>query len=225
MHDDQLVLPWGTVTPEFWSDLAEDEPDEPPAYEEPAFLAEMRTAEPVPAAALPAPAREVPTAVLGPVAVGQAPAAAPAPVQSEQADYAGRFAALAEKLTKPQTNLTLLLASSEAMHLDQELTDVFGPSDPNVISVRELRALIAHLQGQRAAAARLYLHVTGLQATVAGVGHDLTKANAQRTFAEWKAITDPVERAAVGRDILPMLTAVAGAKAKATREVQAALGG
>lgn len=210
MQDDQQARPWGVVTPDFWAEpaaapdprLAEatEWDDDDVLYEEPSAVAAVRTGPP------------------------QLPPVAAAEPSRGDTDYAGRFAALAEQLTRPQTNLALLLASSEAVQLEQELVQAFGSSDPNVIGVRELRALIAHLQGHRAAAARLYLNVTGLQAMGVGVGHPLTRANAQRTFAEWKAITDPAERAAVGREILPMLTAVAGAKAKATREVQAALG-
>ncbi|MBP0453935.1 hypothetical protein J5Y04_30990 [Kitasatospora sp. RG8] len=202
LQDDQQAGPWGIVTPEFWA-KPDAKPDPGPA-EAAEWEDDLRYEEPAAVAA----AR---------TAASQRP---PLP----EAGHAARFAALAGKLSKPQTGLTLLLAAAEAVQLDQELSAARGPSDPNVIGVRELRALIAHLQGQRAEAARLYLHVTGLQATAAGLGHDLTKANAQRAFAEWRSIADPVERAAVGRDILPMLTAVAGPKAKPTREVQAALG-
>ncbi|MFE3502962.1 hypothetical protein [Kitasatospora sp. NPDC059160] len=200
LQDDQQARPWGLVTPEYWAGPTAD--PGPGSAEVPED--EPRYEEPsvVAAARAPVPEHGVDIGV----------------------DHAARFAALAQALTRPQTNVTLLLASAEAVRLDQELTAAFGASDPNVISARELRALIAHLQGRRAEAARLYLHVTGLQATSAGVGHELTRTNAQRAFAEWRAIADPAERAAVGRDILPMLTAVAGSKAKVTREVQVAVG-
>ncbi|MFJ8627443.1 hypothetical protein ACIRD3_32010 [Kitasatospora sp. NPDC093550] len=201
LRDDQQARPWGVVTSEFWAEPAA-EPEPGPA-DTPEWDEDLRYEEPA--------------------AVAAARTTTPQHPPQPGAGHAARFAALAGKLGTPQTGVTLLLAAAEAVQLDQELTATCGPGHPNTVGVRELRALIAHLQGQRAEAARLYLHVTGLHASVAGLGHDLTKTNAQRAFAEWRSIADPAERAAVGRDILPMLTAVAGPKARPTREVQSYL--
>lgn len=137
---------------------------------------------------------------------------------------AQRFAELTTALAFPQTTVSLLTAAAKAAELDQEATAALGPADPNVANVRELRGLIARLQGRRAEAARWYLHTAGLHIAVGGVGDARAKAGAKNALADWREIPDPHERTAVGRDLLAMLTAVAGSEAMPTGEVRAYLG-
>ncbi|WP_329492589.1 hypothetical protein OG618_37565 (plasmid) [Kitasatospora sp. NBC_01246] len=222
LTEDQLARPWGEVAADFWAvPTPEPEPehhDEPVAYTvPPVYAAARQSAPPTLPGPSPAPAVDrVPSAVIAP----QAPAPQPMP-----AAYRDRIEDLAKKLSRPQTNLQMMLAESEAQHLDAEITAAFGPADQNTINIRELRGMISHLQGNPAAAARWHLHTTGLQAGISGTGHDLTKASARRAYAMWTAIRDPAERAAVGAEILPMLTVVAGSNAKPTKAVQKFLGG
>ncbi|MDH6711215.1 hypothetical protein P3T27_007968 [Kitasatospora sp. MAA19] len=211
LQDDQLAHPWGTVTPDFWADpatepgpgTAEDADwDEDLLYEEPAAVAAARAD---------APQRRV-------------PAASSAPAPAGEATLEARFQTLTAALTTQRTDVELLLAASEAAQLDQEATDTLGPSAPSLASIRELRGLIARLQGDRAAAARWHLHVVGLHAALGGTADLRTKASARHAITDWRQIADPEQRAAVGREILPMLKAVAGPHAKPTREVQNYLG-
>ncbi|MFD8706844.1 hypothetical protein ACFV1W_30290 [Kitasatospora sp. NPDC059648] len=164
-------------------------------------------------------ARPVPPAPEQPAAVEASaePAAMPEAFRE-------RITQLMATLSTPQTGVALLMAQAEAQRLDEEITAAYGPGHQHTINARELRGWIAHLQGDHATAARWHLHTTGLQAQATAVDHPQTKATAQRTYAMWKAIREPAERAAVGVEILPMLQAVTGRASRPVKDVQAVVG-
>ncbi|MFD0386484.1 hypothetical protein ACFQ2B_40525 [Streptomyces stramineus] len=118
----------------------------------------------------------------------------------------------------------LAAANVEAERIDREFTATFGAAHSHTINVRELRGWIAHLMGQPAAAARWYLHTTGLQAQVWGTEHEFTRASAERAVQQWSGVTDPTERLALGSELLPMLRVVTGETSDATRAVRAVVG-
>ncbi|MET8623497.1 hypothetical protein ABZW30_07025 [Kitasatospora sp. NPDC004669] len=193
LHEDQPARPWGTVTPDFWA--VADESGW--ADDEEALGYE----EPAVFAA----------------------ARASLPGNSSADDFARRFAELATCLNRPCTDAELALAAQDAGLFDQNVTAALGPADSNIASVRELRGLIARRQGHHTEAARWHLHTAGLHVVASGVSDPRARASAKHTLADWRDIPDPAERAAVAREILPMLTAIAGPGAKPTKEVQAYL--
>ncbi|MEV8476184.1 hypothetical protein [Streptomyces sp. NPDC051173] len=164
-----------------------------------------------PATAVPAPAE--PGAA--PPAVGQTEVPPP------PAEYRWRIAAVTAACVPPVDPQRLAVANVEAEQIDREFTAAFGAAHSHTINVRELRGWIAHLMGQPAAAARWYLHTTGLQAHVWGTEHEFTRASAGRAVQQWKGVTDPAERLALGSELLPMLRAVTGETSDATLAVQA----
>ncbi|MGW2252564.1 hypothetical protein ACWCXH_20540 [Kitasatospora sp. NPDC001660] len=194
LHEDQPARPWGTVTPAFWA-----VPEEPVVGEDEGLYYE-----------------EPPVFAAARSNLPEPPSPAP--------DFAHRFAELTATLGQPQTNGALMTAAAKAGELDQEVTAALGPADPNVANVRELRGLIARLQGRPAEAARWHLHTTGLHIAAGGAGTARARASAKHALADWREILDPAERAAVGREFLPVLTAIAGLTAPPVREVQAYLG-
>ncbi|GHF88914.1 hypothetical protein GCM10018790_77840 [Kitasatospora xanthocidica] len=153
-----------------------------------------------------------------PAAFASARTSPPATPPAE--DIVRRFAELAAHLADPLTDAELALAALRAATLDQDITTLLGPGDRNVASVRELRGLIAGRQGHHATAARWHLHTAGLHTLTSGTDAPRSRSSAHHALAAWREIADHAERAVVAREILPMLTAVAGPTARPTREVQ-----
>ncbi|MFV8133175.1 hypothetical protein [Streptomyces syringium] len=155
----------------------------------------------------------------------------PAPGAAEQrevppppAEYRERIEAVTTACVPPVDPQRLAAAAVEAERIDQEFTTAYGAAHSHTINMRELRGWIAHLMGQPAAAARWYLHTTGLQAQVWGAEHEFTRASAERAVQQWSGVTDPAERLALGSELLPMLRVVTGETSAATRAVRAVVG-
>ncbi|GHG56683.1 hypothetical protein [Streptomyces griseocarneus] len=199
--DDQVMAPWGIVTPDFWVDPAREQAQEP-AQE--------------PASATAAPAAPTP----GPTAQPEEnPAAPPPPPEA----YRERIDKVVAAFATPGDQARLAEAGVEAERLDEEITAQYGPAHTHTVNVRELRGWLAHLSGESGVAVRWYLHTTGLQMAAWGPGHELTQGSAQRAAHIWMGITDPVEALAVGSELMAMLVAVTGHDSKAARKVRAGM--
>ncbi|MFI9332931.1 hypothetical protein ACIGZJ_36025 [Kitasatospora sp. NPDC052868] len=146
----------------------------------------------------------------------------PTPGDAEPEAYRERLTALSARLTaSPQTFVSLQLAAVEARELASEAGAALGTTHPYTIGAHDLQGWIAHVQGRHGDAARWHLHTAGLHATASGVTHQSTVDTARRAYGMWQLITDPAEQAAVGQALMPMLTAVLGAKSAEAAAVAA----
>lgn len=195
--DDQVMAPWGIVTPDFWAD-----PTREPAVAVPTAPAGETVAQPEPE---PEPEKE--------------PAAPLPPPET----YRERIESVVAAFADPADRARLAEAGVEAERLDEEITAQYGPAHTHTVNVRELRGWLAHLSGESGVAVRWYLHTTGLQMAAWGPGHELTQASAQRAAHIWMGITDPAEALEVGTELMAMLVAVTGHDSKASRKVRSGM--
>ncbi|GHF47748.1 hypothetical protein GCM10010218_31450 [Streptomyces mashuensis] len=194
-HDDDPMLPWGTVTADFWATThqQDDTTDQsaPPVPSEPA--------------------------VREPVADGGADESVPPPPQP----YQQRIAAVTAAFSTAQDSEALAAAEAEAQLLDQEITAQYGPAHPYTINIRELRGWLAHVKGQHGVATRWYLHTAGLQGSALGPRHRMTRESAHRAAHTWNSITDYEEALGLSSELLDVLAASSGEGSAAFRSVLA----
>lgn len=189
-HDEEPMLPWGTVTPQFWA-TGHTHSERPVQHHLAAVARSDASLERVlddgavgeqsseNAGEDPRPERKTSPDVTAarPEAIASTDEDREAPVNGAAEEpplaYQDRIAVVVSAFAHPGDRARLEASAIEAEKLDQELTAEYGPQHSHTINIREIRGWLALLAGQPAVATRWYLHTTGLQIMQHGADHEL----------------------------------------------------
>ncbi|MFJ8863993.1 hypothetical protein ACIRD8_37060 [Streptomyces sp. NPDC102451] len=106
-----------------------------------------------------------------------------------------------------------------AYQLDTEVTGEYGPEHLNTVHIREVRAHLAYLAGDRTTSLGWYLHTARLRATIQGPCHPDTEEATRRVYSLWRTVPD-ADAPALGTEVLGAVTDIHGPDAAVTRRTR-----
>lgn len=110
-------------------------------------------------------------------------------------------------------------ASAAAQRLDARITSQYGEAHLFTVHMREVRAHLAHLGGDRPGAIAWYLHTTRLRADVQGHDHPDTEHATRLVYSLWRALP-PAEAHRLGPELIAVLTEIQGPDSTLTTRVR-----
>ncbi|MFD7712219.1 hypothetical protein ACFV6E_38880 [Streptomyces sp. NPDC059785] len=128
--------------------------------------------------------------------------------------FCGRLAEIARAGEAGRVEAAMALATD----LEHEIVRDHGPSHPNTLNARAVRAHVGTLAHDWPRAAGLYLDVAGAWLDVAGERSIQVRLSAGNAHSCWCRVTDPAEAARIGEAVVRMWRKVPGAQ----RELAAA---